>query len=92
MDSAVTLALLEAREAKLRHKLADLSKSANMHAYTRLVELPRVAAAKQRVETNEYGLCLDCGEVIDKRRLSQQPEVPSCSRCQGREDGPWKRL
>ncbi len=48
--------------------------------------LKQAEAALARFGEGEYGDCLDCGEVIDVRRLTAKPESPFCLGCQaGRE-------
>lgn len=43
--------------------------------------LRRIAAALQRIEDDEYGLCLECGEAIDPKRLVFDPTVYFCIGC-----------
>ena len=45
-------------------------------------ELEQVLAARRRLQELTYGLCLDCGEPIDLRRLSAMPATPYCASCQ----------
>jgi DnaK suppressor protein len=47
----------------------------------RLVDLKRIAAALDRLEGDEYGYCVTCGEMIDPLRLQQDPAVPFCVQC-----------
>jgi len=44
--------------------------------------LKQVSAALRRVESNEYGFCLLCGEPIGFARLEAQPHTPNCLECQ----------
>ena len=46
----------------------------------------QVAAALERMEEEEYGECLSCGESIDLGRLQVAPEAPFCVACQGRRE------
>lgn len=46
------------------------------------IELEQVRAALQRVADGTYGLCLDCGEAIDERRLGALPASAHCVACQ----------
>jgi len=46
------------------------------------VELSQVSAALRRMEEGSYGLCQDCGEAIDERRLMALPATPYCTACQ----------
>ena len=43
----------------------------------------QVEAALRRIESDEYGECVSCGEWIDPRRLAALPESPLCVACQG---------
>ncbi len=44
----------------------------------------RIAAALERLDAGEYGLCVECGENIAPARLQALPEVTTCVRCQDR--------
>jgi DnaK suppressor protein len=50
------------------------------------LRLTQVAAAKQRIERDEYGDCAECGEPIGRERLAVRPEAPLCIGCQGRRE------
>ena len=41
----------------------------------------RIARALDRIETGDYGLCLDCGEPIPLKRLELDPTVTLCISC-----------
>lgn len=43
----------------------------------------QVDSALRRIEEDEYGECVSCGEWIDPRRLAALPESPLCVACQG---------
>ena len=45
-----------------------------------------VEAALSRIEEEQYGECLSCGEEIDPRRLEAHPEAAFCVECQGRRE------
>ena len=47
----------------------------------RKAELARVAAALQRVDTDEFGYCEICGEEIATARLENNPAVTTCIGC-----------
>jgi DnaK suppressor protein len=51
-------------------------------------ELSQVVAALRRVEDGSYGLCADCGEPIDQRRLLALPATPYCTACQAIHERP----
>jgi DnaK suppressor protein len=44
--------------------------------------LKLVSAALRRVDSGEYGYCLQCGEPIGFARLEAQPHSPHCLVCQ----------
>lgn len=43
--------------------------------------LRKIDKALQKIETNEYGLCEECGEEIGFRRLEARPVTDLCIRC-----------
>lgn len=47
------------------------------------VRLTQVRAALRRLEADEYGACVACGEEIGFGRLEARPEAPLCLACQG---------
>lgn len=47
-----------------------------------LAELEAIRAAQSRLHEGEYGLCVDCGGVIDVRRLHAWPAAARCLACQ----------
>lgn len=51
-------------------------------------ELAQVAAALRRIDDGTYGLCEDCGDPIDQRRLLALPATPFCTACQAIHERP----
>lgn len=45
--------------------------------------LEQVRAALHRIESGDYGYCVDCDEEIEPARLQARPEAPFCIDCQG---------
>ena len=45
-------------------------------------ELAQVVAARQRLDEGSYGICEDCGDAIDERRLKALPHAAYCTSCQ----------
>lgn len=45
-----------------------------------------VSEALQRIETGEYGTCVECDEPISERRLNAIPWAKYCIRCQEHAD------
>ncbi|MCF8468691.1 MAG: TraR/DksA C4-type zinc finger protein [Sneathiella sp.] len=44
-------------------------------------ELLRIEAALERVDSGEFGYCVNCGEEISERRLALDPSTPLCMDC-----------
>jgi DnaK suppressor protein len=44
--------------------------------------LRQIDAALERLESGEYGLCIECGEPISARRLAAIPWASRCTRCE----------
>ena len=44
-------------------------------------EMCRIDASIARVEQGEYGYCVTCGEMIEKKRIELDPAVPTCVGC-----------
>ena len=47
----------------------------------RQVELRNISAALKRIEDEEYGYCLECGEDIGIKRLDVDPATSLCIVC-----------
>ena len=47
----------------------------------RQMELTRIDAALNRMETGDFGYCLSCGEEIGDARLTLDPAIPNCVDC-----------
>ena len=57
------------------------------HAAT---ELAQVSSALRRLDEGGYGLCLECGEPIDGRRLLALPATTYCTACQADHERPGR--
>ena len=44
-------------------------------------EMLRIESALRRIEEDEFGYCLTCGEKIVEKRLSFNPAVLHCTEC-----------
>lgn len=44
-------------------------------------EIARIDAALERIEAEEYGLCVRCGKEISEERLDLLPDTPFCRAC-----------
>ncbi len=47
----------------------------------RQAELARIDAALRRIEEEDYGWCVVCGEPIPEKRLELDPTTATCVRC-----------
>lgn len=47
----------------------------------RQIELAKIGAALQRLETGDYGYCVKCGEETGAGRLEHDPAAPLCISC-----------
>ena len=45
------------------------------------LELTAIESALRRIENDEYGYCVTCGEDIAEKRLQANPAVISCINC-----------
>lgn len=53
----------------------------------RVQQLRDIAAALNRIEAGTFGVCLDCDEPINPKRLSFDPSVRYCLGCATERDG-----
>ena len=44
-------------------------------------EIVKISAALRRLDTGDYGLCLECGLPIDEARLKAYPYADECIEC-----------
>ncbi len=47
------------------------------------LQLQRIEAAFQRLDDDDYGYCVNCGEDIPVKRLELDPAAPNCVGCAG---------
>jgi RNA polymerase-binding transcription factor DksA len=40
-----------------------------------------IEAALKRIDRDEYGICVDCGDPISDERLDIIPQTPKCRNC-----------
>lgn len=45
------------------------------------IELKRIDAALERIDGDEYGFCMTCGEPIELKRLELDPAAAQCADC-----------
>ena len=71
--------VLDFKDVAAEETRAVVDEAAYAHATD---ELSRIVLALRRVDDGTYGLCEDCGEAIDERRLRALPATPFCTACQ----------
>lgn len=47
-----------------------------------MAELRDIRTAGRRIESGTYGICIDCGQDIEHRRLQAYPIAERCAACQ----------
>ncbi len=47
-----------------------------------VVELRDIEAARERMNQETYGICIDCGDAVAYERLAVYPTAKRCVRCQ----------
>ncbi|MDD4857361.1 MAG: TraR/DksA C4-type zinc finger protein [Candidatus Krumholzibacteria bacterium] len=48
--------------------------------------LKAIEAALERIERGEYGLCIECGELISEKRLEAVPSAELCIACKDKKE------
>jgi DnaK suppressor protein len=51
-----------------------------------VAELKDIRDARRRMDAGDYGLCEECGEAIDPRRLEALPATRLCKECRSDEE------
>ncbi len=49
-------------------------------------EIAQIDAALARIEAGTYGVCVECGEEIEARRLEALPHAATCADCADRRE------
>jgi DnaK suppressor protein len=68
--------------AQTEHEAFTLSRLGE----TQRREIQQIDAALQRIDAGEYGVCRDCGQEIDPRRLTALPYALLCTECAARRE------
>lgn len=81
-EAAATVELDQTRQGRLSRMDAMQAQAMSVEAKRRReLQLQRVGAALVRIDKGEFGWCLDCGELIDPRRLEHDPAAALCIGC-----------
>lgn len=81
-DAAKTVKLDQAAVGRLSRM--DAMRAQGMAIETkkrREQQLLKIEGALQRIDTGDFGFCLECGEEIDIRRLEADPTYTRCIKC-----------
>lgn len=71
--------VLDFKDVAAEESRAAVDDIATSHATQ---ELAQIAEALRRIDDGSYGLCEDCGDAIDERRLAALPATAFCTSCQ----------
>ena len=81
-EAAATVELDQTRVGRLSRMDALQGQAMSQEAQRRRVqELRRIAQALKRIEDDEFGECLQCGEMIADGRLAIDPSTSLCIGC-----------
>ena len=81
-EAAATVELDQTRVGRLSRMDALQAQSMSIEARRRReLKLKAIEGALARMERGEYGLCFECGELIDPRRLEFDPTTTRCIDC-----------
>ena len=86
-ESAAVVELDQSKVGRLsRMDAMQAQAMAKASGQRRAESLRKIAAALRRIDDGEYGLCLECGEAIDPKRLDFDPAVTHCIECAARSE------
>lgn len=87
-EASRTVELDQSRVGRLsRMDALQMQEMSKETARRRGIERKRIDAALARMETDEYGVCVRCGEEIGAKRLALDPTAPNCIDCAEHRDG-----
>ena len=82
VESAAVVELDQARVGRLsRMDAMQAQAMAKASVERRKAMLRGIGAALRRIDDGTYGLCADCEEAIDEKRLEINPTVRRCIDC-----------
>ena len=81
-EAAQTVELDQSRVGRLSRMDALQAQAMSIESKRRReIKIKRIDAALQRIEKDEFGLCLRCEEEINPKRLEVDPSAPLCIDC-----------
>ncbi len=82
IQSADTVELDQSKVGRLSRMDALQTQAMSIETNRRRnIELQRIESALQRLDSEEYGFCVSCGEEISSGRLQSDPATPVCINC-----------
>jgi len=86
-ESAQAVELDQTRVGRLSRMDAMQAQAMSIESNRRrLQQIKNIHAALKRLESDEYGWCLECGEEINPKRLEFNPAVELCIDCANKVD------
>jgi DnaK suppressor protein len=79
--SAITADCDDVTDFKVLAQEAALAAVDDAQAAQAMEQLRQVQAARRRMESGRFGICVDCGDPIEPRRLETLPATPWCASC-----------
>ena len=67
--------------ARKDSKLAILKRGGEQALSHSPRDIVRIDFALRRMAEGQYGLCVQCGSIIERERLEFMPETPFCAKC-----------
>ncbi len=87
-ESAAVVELDQSKVGRLsRMDAMQAQAMAQASGQRREAMLRNIDAALKRIDDGDYGLCCDCGEPIDPRRLDFDPTALRCIDCASKFEG-----
>jgi RNA polymerase-binding transcription factor DksA len=67
--------------ARRDSKLAIIREGGERAKFHSVKDIVKIEFALRRIEEDQYGLCPQCGGVIEQQRLEFEPEIVFCATC-----------
>ena len=81
-EAAETVELDQTRQGRLSRMDALQGQAMSIASLNRRnLELGKIDQALERLDNEDYGYCLECGEEISEQRLDFNPTVTHCIHC-----------
>ena len=78
---------------EIDHASVETQQSVDIHLLGREKQLfNQIAEALQRIQNGDFGICEDCGEEIEVKRLKARPITKLCISCKETEEPNVRKL